>query len=72
MNIARKLNEMMLYSVNLFEKVKAVGIQTFLEKLFCVMRHRELNTERLRKLKDSPGQLRLVQEDNCQTNEPAA
>lgn len=72
MHIARMLNEMMLYSVNLFEKVKAVGIQAFLEKLFCVMRHRDLKTERLRKLKDSPGRLRLVQEENWQINEPAA
>ena len=72
MHIARMLNEMMLYSVNLFEEVKAVGIQAFLKKLFCVMRHRELETERLRKLKESPGQLRLVQEENWQTNEPAA
>ncbi|MFO7952371.1 MAG: hypothetical protein R6U91_06160 [Bacillota bacterium] len=72
MHIARMLNEMMLYSVNLFEEVKAVGIQAFLKKLFCVMRHRELETERLRKLKEYPGQLRLVQEENWQTNEPAA
>lgn len=72
MHIARMLNEMMLYSVNLFDKVRATGIQAFLKKLFCVMRHRELKTERLRKLKDSPGQLRLVQEENWQINEPAA
>jgi len=72
MHIARMLNEMMLYSVNLFEEVKAVGIQAFLKTLFCVMRHRELETERLRKLKESPGQLRLEQEENWQTNQPAA
>jgi hypothetical protein len=72
MHIARMLNEMMLYSVNLFEEVRAVGIQVFIAKLFAVMRHRELKTERLRKLKDSPGQLRLVQEESWQTNEPAA
>jgi hypothetical protein len=72
MHIARMLNEMMLYSVNLFEDVKTVGIQSFLKKLFCVMRHRELDIERLCKLKDSPGQLRLVQEEIWQINEPAA
>jgi len=31
MHIARMLNEMMLYSVNLFEDVKTVGIQSFLK-----------------------------------------
>jgi len=72
MHIARMLNEMMLYSVNLFEEVRAVGIQVFIAQLFAVMRHRELETERLRKIKDSPGQLRLVQDESWQTNEPAA
>lgn len=72
MHIARMLNEMMLYSVNLFEEVRAVGIQVFIAQLFAIMRHRELETERLRKIKDSPGQLRLVQEESWQTNEPAA
>jgi len=72
MHIARMLNEMVLHSINLIEQVKVDGIQAFLKKFREVMIHRELDTKRLRKLLESPGQLRLVQEENWQTKWPAA
>jgi hypothetical protein len=72
MHIARMLNELMLHSINLIEEVKTVGIQAFLRKFREVMIHRELDTKQLRLLSESPGQLRLVQEENWQTNWPAA
>lgn len=72
MHTARMLNEMMLYSINLFEVVRAVGIQAFLKKLFAVMCHRTLNPERLRQLSESPGRLRLVQDESWLTYGSAA
>jgi hypothetical protein len=71
MHMARMLNEMVVHSINLIEQVKAVGIQAFLHKFREVMIHRELDTKQLRRLSESPGQLRLVQEENWQ-NWPAA
>ena len=72
MHIGRMLNEMALHSINLVEQVKAVGVQAFLNKFRAVMTHRELDTNQLRRLSESPGQLRLVQEENWRTNWPAA
>jgi len=72
MHIARMLNEMVLHSIYLTEHVKAVGIQSFIKNFHVVMTHRELDTERLRRLLESPGQLRLVHEDNWKTTRPAA
>jgi hypothetical protein len=60
MHIARTLNEMALHSIYLAEHVKAIGIQSFLKRFHEVITHRDLYTERLRQLRGSPGQLRLV------------
>ena len=72
MHIGRMLNEMALHSIHLVEQVKAVGIQAFLHQFRAVMIHRELDTKRLRRLSESPGQLRLVQDESWRTNWPAA
>ena len=72
MHIARMLNEMVLHSIYLTEQVKTVGIQSFIKKNHIVMIHRELDTERLRRLLESPGQLRLVHEDNWKTSRSVA
>ena len=72
MHIARMLNEMALHSVYLIEHVKEVGIQSFIKKFCEAMTNRELDTTRLRRLLESPGQLRLVQEDDWKTGRPAA
>jgi hypothetical protein len=72
MHIARMLNEMALHSIYLTEQVKAVGIQSFIQRFRAVMTHRELDTKRLRRLSESPRQLRLVQEENWKTSRPAA
>ncbi len=72
MHIARMLNEMVLHSIYLTEKVKAVGFQAFIQKFREVMIHRELDTTRLSLLLESPGQLRLVYEENWKTSKPAA
>ena len=72
MHIARMLNEMALHSVYLVEHVKAVGIQSFIKKFCEAMTNRELDTTRLRRLLESPGQLRLAQEDDWKTGRPAA
>jgi len=68
MHIARMLNEMALHSISLTEHVKEVGIQSFIEKFRTAMTHRELDTQRLRRLIESPGQLRLVYEENWKTS----
>jgi hypothetical protein len=72
MHIGHMLNEIVLHSINLVEQVEAVGIQAFLNKFRAVMIHRELDTYRLRRLSESLGQLRLVQEENWRTNWPEA
>lgn len=72
MHIARMLNEIVLHSVALTEHVKDVGIQSCIKKFRAAMTHRELDTQRLRQLKDSPGQLRLVYEENWKTSPSAA
>jgi len=72
MHIARMLNEMALHSISLTEHVKRVGIQSFIKKFRSAMTHRELDTQRLRQLTESPGQLRLVYEENWKTSRSAA
>ena len=72
MHIARMLNELALHSINLTERVRAVGIQLFIKKFREAMANRELDTERLRRLTQCPGQLRLVHEENWKTSWPAA
>jgi hypothetical protein len=64
MHIARMLNEMLLYSDSLIEHVKEVGFQSAIKKFRIAMTYRELDTERLRRLAASPGQLRLTYEEN--------
>ncbi len=72
MHIARMLNEMTLHSICLTEQVLAVGIGAFLKKFREVMVHRELDTQRLRQVCESPGQLRLVCEQYWKTSWQAA
>jgi len=72
MHMARMLNEIALHSIDLFEQVKAVGIQSFLNRFRAIMIHRELDAKRLRGLSDSPGQLRLVHEENWHRSRTAA
>lgn len=72
MHIARMLNEMALYSISLTEHVKEVGIQSFIKRFRAVMTHREFDTKRLRQLIESPGQLRLVYEENWKISRSAA
>ena len=64
MHIARIFNEMALHSISLEQQVRAVGIQLFIKKFREIMTHRELDTERLRRLVRTPGQLRLIPEDH--------
>lgn len=72
MHVARMLNELALHSISLIEQVKEIGFQLFIQKFREIMIHRELDTKRLSRLIDSPGQLRLVQEENWKTSRPAA
>lgn len=72
MHIARMLNEMALHSLYLTEHVKTVGVQSFIKKFHEAMTYRELDTERLRRLTEFPGQLRLVHEENWKTSRLAA
>ncbi|WP_051534277.1 transposase family protein [Desulfitibacter alkalitolerans] len=72
MHIARMLNEMALHSVSLAEHVKDIGTQSFIKKLYIAMVYKKLDTERLHRLTESPGQLRLVQEENWKTGRFAA
>jgi hypothetical protein len=72
MHIARMLNEMALHSISLTEHVKEVGFQSFIRKFRAVMTYRELDSERLRRLAESPGQLRLVYEENWKTSRSVA
>jgi len=55
MHIARMLNEMVLHSISLIDHVKEFGIQSCIEKFRIVMTHRELDTQRLRRLIKSHG-----------------
>lgn len=72
MHIGRMLNEMALYSIYLTEHVKKVGVQRFIKKFRENMVCNSLDTMRIRKLMESPGQLRLVQEDDWKTRRTAA
>ena len=71
MHIARTLNEMVLHSVYLTEHVKEVGFQKSIEDFRKAMTE-DLDTERIRRLMETPGQLRLVQEDDWKTRRTAA
>lgn len=62
MHIARMLNEIALHSAFLSEYVKTVGVQAFIKKFRAAITHRELDTDRLSLLSQSPRRLRLVQE----------
>lgn len=64
MHIARLLNELALHSVSLEEQVKAMGIRSIIRKFREVLAHRELDATRLRRLTETPGQLRLVPEES--------
>ena len=64
MHIARMLNEMVLHSIALEEQVKTLGIRFFIKKLRETIAHRELDVERLRRVAESPGQLRLIPEES--------
>jgi hypothetical protein len=66
------LNEMAMHSVYLTEYVKEFGDNSFINIFREAMRNRELNTTRLRQLAGSPGQLRLVYEDDWKTSRLAA
>jgi len=72
MHIGRMLNEMALHSTSLTEHVKEFGIQSFIKKFRAAITHRNLDTERLRQLTASPGQLRLVYEENWKINRSVA
>lgn len=72
MHIARMLNEMALHSISLIEHVKTVGIRSFIKNFCETMANRELDTNRLRRLSEHPGQLRLVHEEDWKTNRSAA
>ena len=72
MHISRMLNEMAIHSIYLTDHVKAVGFQAFVTTFRAAMTHRELDEKMLGQLSQSPGQLRLVQEDDWKTSYPAA
>ncbi|TEB11215.1 hypothetical protein Pmgp_01750 [Pelotomaculum propionicicum] len=72
MHIARMLNEMALHSLYLTEHVKTVGVHSFIKKFYEAMTYSELDTGRLRRLTESPGQLRLVREENWKASRLAA
>jgi len=68
MHVARMLNEMALHSISLIEQVKKIGFQPFIQKFREIMIHRQLDAKRLSRLVESPGQLRLVQDENWKTS----
>ena len=72
MHTARMINEMALHCISLIEHAKEVGIQSFIKKFREAMIHRTLDTERLRLITKSPGQLRLVHEEDWKTSRLAA
>ncbi len=71
MHIARMINEMALHSVSLIEHVREVGIQSFIRKFREALIHRALHIERLRRIAQCPGQLRLVYEEDWKTSRAA-
>lgn len=60
MHIARLVNEMALHMESLKDHVYEIGIQRFITKFYRVMSERSLDTDRIRNLKESKYQLRLV------------
>jgi len=71
MHIGRMLNEIAFYSISLTEHVKTVGFQDFICIFKAAMPYSQLNKERLKKIAESAGQLRLVLEDDWRTKKPA-
>lgn len=72
MHIGRMLNEMAMHSVYLTEHVRECGMQSFVRHFCEAMRNRELDLERLRRMAASPGQLRLVYDDDWKSKRLAA
>lgn len=72
MHIGRMLNEMAMHSVYLTEHVREFGERFFINVFREAMRNRELDAARLRLMAKSPGQLRLIYEDDWRTNELVA
>jgi len=60
MHIARLVNEIALHMVSLQDHVKEIGIQGFITKFYTAMSERSLDTDRIRNLKKTKYQLRLV------------
>ncbi len=72
MHIGRMLNETAMHSVYLTEHVKKFGMRQFIKSIREAVRNRELDTESLRRMAASPGQLRLVYEDDWKAKRLAA
>ena len=68
MHISWMVNEMAFHSIYLTEHLKAVGFRAFIYILKTALINRELDKERLSRLRESPGQLRLVLEDDWRTS----
>jgi len=72
MHIGRMLNEMAFHSISLTEHVKTVGFREFIKTFKDTMINTELDKETLGRIAKSPGQLRLVTEDDWKTRKTAA
>lgn len=64
MHIAHFLNELAVHSLNLMEYVKDMGIGALLDWFRASMTYLEHDPERLRLLRETPGQLRLIYDDD--------
>jgi len=60
MHIARMVNEIAMYMESLQDHVKEVGIQKFIKRFYLAMSETILNTVRIRNLRKTRYQLRLV------------
>ncbi len=72
MHIGRMLNELAFHSVSLTEHVKTVGFRGFIKAFKEAMTNTGLGQEMLKQIAKSPGQLRLVLEDDWKTRKTAA
>jgi len=72
MHIGRMLNELAFHSVSLTEHVKTVGFRGFIKAFKETMTNTGLDQEMLIRIVRSPGQLRLVLEDDWKTRKTAA
>jgi len=72
MHIGRMLNEMAFHSISLTEHVKTVGFREFIKNFKETMINTELDKETLSRISKSPGQLRLVLEEDWKTRKTAA